>query len=240
MPERSRGPCRWKFRRRARDRTETGCTARQAGGTPEFPNSGVGVDCRDGSPATTLSEIQEILEFSTSRTHSDADLGCFPEFPCWKPAVRSFEVTSGDGQWKFRAGARNGSGNGCQAAVAGGTPEFPMSVRIRPELGGDSAGTAPSTPPHRNAESPRRLRRGLSFVSDTGIEPATSSVSGKRATAAPIAQICVAVLPTDLPAAEVATGFEPVWTALQAAASPLGHATAGEATNTLAVPHSSG
>jgi hypothetical protein len=25
---------------------------------------------------------------------------------------------------------------------------------------------------------------------------------------------------------EVATGFEPVWTALQAAASPLGHATA--------------
>jgi hypothetical protein len=28
-----------------------------------------------------------------------------------------------------------------------------------------------------------------------------------------------------LTASEVATGFEPVWTALQAAASPLGHAT---------------
>ena len=44
-------------------------------------------------------------------------------------------------------------------------------------------------------------------VRDTGIEPVTSSVSGKRATAAPIAQ-----------ASEVGTGFEPVYTALQAAA----------------------
>ena len=64
---------------------------------------------------------------------------------------------------------------------------------------------------------PRTEVRGLTRVSDTGIEPATSSVSGKRATAAPIAQ-AIHVL-------EVATGFEPVWTALQAAASPLGHAT---------------
>jgi hypothetical protein len=56
-------------------------------------------------------------------------------------------------------------------------------------------------------------------VSDTGIEPATSSVSGKRATAAPIAQAFFYSI------SEVATGFEPVWTALQAAASPLGHAT---------------
>ncbi|MEY4476561.1 MAG: hypothetical protein RJA31_65 [Actinomycetota bacterium] len=54
-------------------------------------------------------------------------------------------------------------------------------------------------------------------MGDTGIEPVTSSVSGKRATAAPIAQGYEVV--------EVATGFEPVWTALQAAASPLGHAT---------------
>jgi hypothetical protein len=43
----------------------------------------------------------------------------------------------------------------------------------------------------------------------------TSSVSRKRAPAAPIA----------LNAAEVETGFEPVYTALQAVASPLGHST---------------
>ena len=69
--------------------------------------------------------------------------------------------------------------------------------------------------------------RGFHLVGDTGIEPVTSSVSGKRATAAPIAHFwgatngCVA----KLECYEVATGFEPVWTALQAAASPLGHAT---------------
>ena len=51
-------------------------------------------------------------------------------------------------------------------------------------------------------------------MGDTGIEPVTSSVSGKRATAAPIA-----------PISEVGTGFEPVYTALQAAASPLGQPT---------------
>ena len=55
---------------------------------------------------------------------------------------------------------------------------------------------------------------------DTGIEPVTSSVSGKRATAAPIAPKFGL-----LNYSEVATGFEPVYTALQAAASPLGHAT---------------
>ena len=54
------------------------------------------------------------------------------------------------------------------------------------------------------------------MVGDTGIEPVTSSVSGKRAPAAPIA-------PGKL--AEVETGFEPVYTALQAVASPLGHST---------------
>ena len=42
----------------------------------------------------------------------------------------------------------------------------------------------------------------------------TSSVSGKRATAAPIAR-------------EVETGFEPVYTDLQSVASPLGHSTIG-------------
>src|SRR5256714_14758143 len=55
----------------------------------------------------------------------------------------------------------------------------------------------------------------LTCVGDTGIEPVTSSVSGKRSPAELIAQ--------DL--AEVETGFEPVYTALQAVASPLGHST---------------
>jgi hypothetical protein len=61
---------------------------------------------------------------------------------------------------------------------------------------------------------------GFFVVGDTGIEPVTSSVSGKRATAAPIAQMCSAGAQL-----EVGTGFEPAWTALQAAASPLGHPT---------------
>ena len=61
----------------------------------------------------------------------------------------------------------------------------------------------------------------LALVGDTGIEPVTSSVSGKRATAAPIARV------SELRGArlEVDTGFEPVYTALQAAASPLGQST---------------
>ena len=58
------------------------------------------------------------------------------------------------------------------------------------------------------------------MVGDTGIEPVTSSVSGKRATAAPIAQSR-----DDYRSFEVDTGFEPVYTALQAAASPLGQST---------------
>ena len=63
-------------------------------------------------------------------------------------------------------------------------------------------------------------------MSDTGIEPATSSVSGKRATAAPIAQSHVRKR-----GLEVDTGFEPVWTALQAAAYPLGQSTVGAFTH---------
>ena len=53
-------------------------------------------------------------------------------------------------------------------------------------------------------------------VGDTGFEPVTSSVSRKRATAAPIA------LGVEL---EVGTGFEPVYTDLQSVASPLGQPT---------------
>jgi hypothetical protein len=54
------------------------------------------------------------------------------------------------------------------------------------------------------------------LVGDTGIEPVTSSVSGKRSPAELIAR---------KRAFEVETGFEPVYTALQAVASPLGHST---------------
>lgn len=75
------------------------------------------------------------------------------------------------------------------------------------------------------AENPR-ISGGF-LVGDTGIEPVTSSVSGKRATAAPIARGCARFVVTSVCEDEVATGFEPVCTALQAAASPLGHATVG-------------
>ena len=54
-------------------------------------------------------------------------------------------------------------------------------------------------------------------MGDTGIEPVTSSVSRKRAS--PCAN-----RPLPDPN-EVAAGFEPAYTALQAVASPLGHAT---------------
>ena len=66
----------------------------------------------------------------------------------------------------------------------------------------------------------RKTRQPMLSVRDTGIEPVTSSVSGKRATAAPIApkRACKSSV-------EVGTGFEPAYTALQAAASPLGHPT---------------
>ena len=56
------------------------------------------------------------------------------------------------------------------------------------------------------------------MVRDTGIEPVTSSVSGKRSPAELIALVVQW---------EVETGIEPVCTALQAVASPLGHSTIG-------------
>lgn len=70
------------------------------------------------------------------------------------------------------------------------------------------------------------VRTGI-FVSDTGIEPATSSVSGKRATAAPIAHALNLVASL----VEVETGFEPVGLQLCRlllwAAQPLHHAATG-------------
>ena len=71
------------------------------------------------------------------------------------------------------------------------------------------------------AQKDPRQTRGF-VVGDTGIEPVTSSVSGKRATAAPIARTG----PSEDRRIEVGTGFEPAYTALQAVASPLGHPTA--------------
>ena len=65
----------------------------------------------------------------------------------------------------------------------------------------------------------------VKLVGDTGFEPVTSSVSRKRATAAPIARGTVFC--------EVGTGFEPVYTDLQSVASPLGQPTAGWARDPL-------
>jgi hypothetical protein len=73
--------------------------------------------------------------------------------------------------------------------------------------------------PLLDSNAPQRLHRWGAFllVDDTGIEPVTSSVSGKRSPAELIVREPI----------EVETGFEPVYAALQAAASPLGHSTAG-------------
>jgi hypothetical protein len=62
------------------------------------------------------------------------------------------------------------------------------------------------------------FNQASNVVRDTGIEPVTSSVSGKRSPAELIAPGYFS---------EVETGIEPVCTALQAVASPLGHSTAG-------------
>ena len=68
------------------------------------------------------------------------------------------------------------------------------------------------SPPRVHKKSPDLASEDSILVRDTGFEPVTSSVSGKRATAAPIA------LTKQLFCCEVRTGFEPAYTALQAAA----------------------
>ena len=65
--------------------------------------------------------------------------------------------------------------------------------------------------PRIHKKSPDLTSEDSILVRDTGIEPVTSSVSGKRATAAPIALNIMMLC-------EVRTGFEPAYTALQAAA----------------------
>ena len=65
--------------------------------------------------------------------------------------------------------------------------------------------------PRVHKKSPDLTSEDSILVRDTGIEPVTSSVSGKRATAAPIALNIIMLC-------EVRTGFEPAYTALQAAA----------------------
>src|SRR5215217_5051754 len=62
------------------------------------------------------------------------------------------------------------------------------STTVRPQSARRSA--AEHRRPHsRNEDEARIDDPGLVVVGDTGIEPVTSSVSGKRATAAPIAQV---------------------------------------------------
>src|SRR5205814_6312192 len=87
------------------------------------------------------------------------------------------------------------------------------------QMSGSAIQSHGQTTDKRSWPAPRRfevLAMTCGFtVGDTGIEPVTSSVSGKRSPAELIAQV----------RAEVETGFEPVYTALQAVASPLGHST---------------
>ncbi len=91
--------------------------------------------------------------------------------------------------------------SGCPKRSEGG---FPVGTR--------RSTTSPTKNEKLNTKPLSRKTKGFSFVRDTGIEPVTSSVSGKRATAAPIA------LTKQLFCCEVRTGFEPAYTALQAAA----------------------
>ncbi len=98
-----------------------------------------------------------------------------------------------------------------QQASAGAAPPHPRGPRL-------TAGANPLN--HKSAAAAATTLKvqgsnNLVLVGDTGIEPVTSSVSGKRSPAELIAR----------DPAEVETGFEPVYTALQAVASPLGHST---------------
>ena len=87
-------------------------------------------------------------------------------------------------------------------SARGTNKSFPRRGRQPEEVTGSHPGTQ---------KSPDLPSEDSILVRDTGIEPVTSSVSGKRATAAPIALNIMMLC-------EVRTGFEPAYTALQAAA----------------------
>ena len=61
------------------------------------------------------------------------------------------------------------------------------SARPSAELAATGADACAGLPPTSGRNKKPPVNRGFSSVRDTGIEPVTSSVSGKRATAAPIA-----------------------------------------------------
>ena len=88
-------------------------------------------------------------------------------------------------------------------SARGTNKSFPRRGRQPEEVTG--------SPPRVHKKSPDLTSEDSILVRDTGIEPVTSSVSGKRATAAPIALNIMMLC-------EVRTGFEPAYTALQAAA----------------------
>ena len=73
-------------------------------------------------------------------------------------------------------------------------------------------------------------KRASDLVHDTGIEPVTSSVSGKRS---PAELIALSIQSKGF-YVEVETGIEPVYTALQAVASPLGHSTVRRSASVVA------
>jgi hypothetical protein len=91
------------------------------------------------------------------------------------------------------------SGHGCASflvrpSTGSGTGGCSRALR-QAELGRPRDCLAQAWPDVRKRRKPPGVR-GLSVVGDTGIEPVTSSVSGKRATAAPIARVaCVDTTP---------------------------------------------
>src|SRR3954452_21778428 len=127
------------------------------------------------------------------------------------------------------------------AAQVGHAPILPArGPRVRSAASPSLGSSSPSSCGGGSSAAGRRadpgtarapdLGSGALLVGDTGIERETSSVSGKRATAAPIARPGLATGPSSALVLrggdEVETGFEPLWTALQACASPLGRSTA--------------
>ena len=117
---------------------------------------------------------------------------------CW------FDITQNPGS--FEPGLSFVRDTGIE--LAAGCSEAPQSRRTPPAEGAARGVTGRSL---ITQKALTHTSQSFYFVRDTGIEPVTSSVSGKRATAAPIALNTIMLC-------EVRTGFEPAYTALQAAA----------------------